>query len=136
MATTSTPLPTTSWDAFVGMMKPVLSAKDTDTTPTMMVQDGDDDTSSLQDPMDNNVMGTKPSSISKTPMPATTDDDTGATLSMDEDEYETIMVKMKPPSGDPPPSPPPSCASPPPPLDEEGTCVDMTRPSRALRLRG
>lgn len=120
----STHLPSTRFD----MMKPVLSAKDTDTTPTMAVKDKDDDTSSLQDPMDTNVVETKTSSISKMPMVSMTDDDTGATVSTDEDET-VVWKKIKLPSGDPPPSPPPPCTSPPPPLDN-------THPFRVLRLRG
>lgn len=81
----STHPPSTSFRALLDM-KPVLSAKDTDTTPTMALKDNYDDTSSLQDLNDTNVVGTKTSSISEMPMVSTTDDDTGATVSMDHED--------------------------------------------------
>ena len=77
-------IPSTSFGAFLDMMKPALSAKDTETTSTMMTVKDEDDTSSPQTP--NHVMEKKTSSLSKSPMGGTTDDDTGATVSMDEEE--------------------------------------------------
>lgn len=126
-------IPSTSFGAFLDMMKPAPSAKDTETTSTMMTVKDEDDTSSPQIP--NHVMEKKTSYLSQSPMSGTTDDDTGATVSMDEEEEEVVVMwkKFKPPSGDPPPSPPPPCtsASPfPPPTDDDAV------PFRVLRLRG
>ena len=72
------------------MMQPALSAKNTDTTPTVTTKDDDDDTSSPQLLMDDNVMENKTFSDFKMPADATTDDDTGATASMDEEEDDSI----------------------------------------------
>ena len=120
LSSDATRLPSTSFCAFIDMMKPALSAKNTDTTPTVTAKDDDDDTSSSQLLMQVNVMENKTFSDFKMPADATTDDDTGATASMDEEEDISMVVwnKIKPPSSDPPASPPPPCTSPLPPLDE------------------
>ena len=65
------------------MMKPALSTKNTDTTPTVTTKDDDDDTSSSQLLMDDNVMDNKTFSNFN---------DTGATASMDEEEDDSMVV--------------------------------------------
>lgn len=91
----ATRLPSTSFCAFLDMMQPALSAKNTDTTPTVTTKDDDDDTSSPQLLMDDNVMENKTFSDFKMPADATTDDDTGATASMDEEEDDSMVVWKK-----------------------------------------